>query len=206
MSNIDMTSSSSSSQAIASVTSRVDQTVIERLFQDHDIHTRLFPSGIIVRDSQSFGVGPSYLSNVALLCGDRLTAIYVTSTRGHGSHGYRALSFGSCVECGAERDMLRYCVDYYGDACLDCVIYHVTQHLRVLVTSLSSAASAVTARTVTCQLYAPEAVLTSDMRTRLFDAMTSSFGVYVNRKREYRQCVVDVKDDPWRLNEVRHKL
>jgi len=185
-------------------TVKADESTLKTIFKDSKTSRYLFPSGILIRDSQPFSVGNQYLSNIHLLLSDRLTAMYVTHPYSDINSGFKALSFGTGVDCGVTLNMMRYCIDYYGNPCIVDIKHHVTKHLQELSHLVINSPIA---KTLTCQFYAHETVLTESMREELFNFMASMISdVYVNRKREYRQCVVDVLDDPRRLATVQHKL
>ena len=186
----------------------VTRAAMERMFSTDSVHRRLFPSGLILRDSQSFSVGHNYSSNIALLLSDGLVAMYAGTAR-HGNlrsvDDITSISFGTCVPCGVTCDMLRYCIDYYGNACLDTIQHHVTRHLCDIERCVATRDNI---NTVTCHLYAPETALTESVRSELFDFVQYSLkiGTFVNRQREYLQCVVNVTEDPRNLSVIRHKL
>ena len=179
------------------------QLTLETVFTTPALHAHLFPSGVIVRDSQSFAVGEQFLSNVPLLLSDRLVAIY-TSTCSDAAGDVTSLSFGTCVECDVTCDMLRYCIDYYGNACVPTMKSHVLKHLNDLEQQCTL--PNVKAKTVTCHFYSLEAVTSDEMRREIFDFMQFrlNFGSYVNRKRTQTQHVVN--ENPQYSRQVLHKL
>ena len=118
------------------------------IFNNATLHERLFPTGVIVRDSQTFSVGETYTSNVTILLGDRLTSMYKTQSAD--ADRIEAVSFGTGIESSVTRRMLRYAIDYYGQADADVIKCHVLKHLFDLARCLRQSA---TAEVVCCHVF-----------------------------------------------------
>ena len=164
------------------------------MFSRHDDVMRLFPSGILMRDSQSFAIGSDVTSNVDLICSDGLTCMYTSRDR---NGDVSALSLGTTVPCGHSANLLRHCIDYYGTSSSDVIQHHVIRHLCDVMSVLNYSHGGNITH-VTCHLYVPSDIMTSLMRDQTFDFVAHALNLseYVNRKRSASQCVVDVIDDP----------
>ena len=101
---------------------------LEQTFKVDSVRRSLFPSGVLVRDSQSFGVEERFADfNIPLILADRLAAMF--ATRHDVSKELTSLSFGTALESSVSRKILRYVIDYYGPADVDVIKRHVLEHL-----------------------------------------------------------------------------
>ena len=180
----------------------VSKLKLRQIFATHSDVTRLFPSGVLLRDSQSFAVGSDVISNVDLIATDRLTCMLASRDT---QYDVTALSFGTTVPCGQSGHLLRHCVDYYGSKSSDVIHSHVLQHLHELKLQLNAHADCTH---VTCHLYAPADVMTSSVRASTFDLVCGVLGSgeYTDRTRCVLQCAVDIPEDPRSLGVNPNKL
>ena len=125
---------------------------LEEVFKVESVRRSLFPSGVLVRDSQSFGVEERFARfNIPLILADRLAAMF--ATRHDVTNALTSLSFGSAPESSVTRHILRYAIDYYGQADVHVIKGHVLQHLLLLPRSVRNSQ---TAKAVCVSLFIPD--------------------------------------------------
>ena len=69
------------------------------------------------------------MSNIALLLGDRLHAMFITRRQSNPDK-ITSISFGTGIECCVDRHRMRYCIDYYGEPNCDVIKGHVFKHYQ----------------------------------------------------------------------------
>ena len=107
---------------------RASRADLEEVFKDTATQRRLFPSAVLVRDSQSFGVSPEFADfNIPLILADRLDAMFMT--RDVTGSAITSLSFGTIILSSVKRDIVRHTIDYYGSANPDVIRGHMIAHL-----------------------------------------------------------------------------
>ena len=125
---------------------------LEEAFKVESVRRSLFPSGVLVRDSQSFGVEERFARfNIPLILADRLAAMF--ATRHDVTNALTSLSFGTALESSVTRHILRYVIDYYGQADIDVIKSHVLQHLVLLPHSVRNSD---TAKVVCFHVFVPK--------------------------------------------------
>ena len=128
---------------------------LEAVYRSASAQRRLFPSGVLVRDSQSFGVAPHFTDfNVPLILADHLDAMFMTRDDVTGSE-IASFSFGTPILSSVERDILRLVVDYYGTASADVIRSHLVEHLLRLRLTLDGCPNA---KVVCCVVFLPKSV------------------------------------------------
>ena len=169
---------------------------------------KLFPDRVVVRDSQSFTVGSQYLSNIDLLLGDRLHAMYMTQSPMGPDSRITSISFGTGIESNVDRHRMRYCIDYYGIADCDVIKGHLFKHLQEIRTCLERSALATV---VVMHIFMPKLVYDVINAEELDPFVWQELGF--GRPFEddtvtvvVEQCVVDSKVHPRELAKIKGKL
>ena len=73
-------------------------------------------------------MGKQYLSNIPLLLGDRLHAMFLTRETSDLGPKVTSISFGVGIESNVDRQRMRYCIDYYGVSDCDVIKAHIFKH------------------------------------------------------------------------------
>ena len=166
-----------------------NETQLNAIYQNDDISTRLFPNKVLLRDSEAFIVGPSYVSNVhQMLCHSEYINMFLDDQ----SH-CTSLSFGAVMPTGSSMEICRYWIDYYGDAQFDLLLAHFLIHAQRLLEMLPNMP--------TCNLITFQFALSScnyessaNSQFKDFFLQHSHFRLYFGgEKRIHAQLVCDYK-------------
>ena len=178
---------------------------LEAVYRSASAQRRLFPSGVLVRDSQSFGVAPHFTDfNVPLILADHLDAMFMTRDDVAGSE-VASFSFGTPILSSVKRDILRLVVDYYGTASADVIRSHLVEHLLRLPVDLDRCPSA---KVVCCVVFLPKSVCDAVDFKRDVEGFFAheSLGFDVKLDRSPEQCIALEVTQPDKENGKSSKL
>ena len=171
---------------------------LEQAFKVDSVRRSLFPSGVLVRDSQSFGVEERFADfNIPLILADRLAAMF--ATRHDVSKELTSLSFGTALESSVSRRILRFTIDYYGAADADVIKRHVFEHLLNVLPKCVRASD--TAEVVCFSIFLPDYIHDVIRFDDVNESVAGALGLEKCDMTEY-QCFGIINENPARKNKL----
>ena len=171
-------------------------TDLEAIFKNKNLANNLFPNKVLLRDSETYMVGPAYTSNVRdIFRYPEYMNMFIQNPK-RGQHGGRSLSFGSAMSMGTSKEICRYWVDYYGTANSDIQIAHFCNHAKRLQRMLPRFPNNHAIKLVTLHFALPIAIYQCKAHSKLTDLFSNHArfkNYFGGEKRNQTQVVVDYK-------------